>query len=436
MPTDPADSLPPLAADEAVRRVARAREVLLAEIHKVIVGQNDLLEQLLIALLTRGHCLVRSLPGLAKTLSVATLARAVHLKFQRVPFTSDLQPSDLTGREVLIEESTSNRRTYRFVRGPLFTNILLADDFPGAPPQTQATLLQAMQEGQVTVGGTTYELEAPFFVVATQNPAERSGVPPMSAAQLDRFMFSIQLGYPSRDEERRVVATTMGAEKVDVRPVLRARDLVWIQQWVRQIPVAGPLVDYAVDLVRATRPQTPEAPDFVRQWLAAGAGPRAAQHLLLGAQARALIKGRYTVHAADIRWVARPVLRHRLSPNGQAEAAGLCLDQVIERLLQTVPEPSTGDYSTTAPILELADDRGGMSSSRARGPVSPAVPLAVPSTPVVPTVTNGAAHVSSAPSSSEPLLPPPALPPASAPRDARQPAAPRSYSWPPRPSGS
>jgi MoxR-like ATPase len=335
--------------EEAAARVQQAARLLKAELQKVIIGQDQMIEEMLLCLFARGHCLTIGVPGLAKTLTVSTLARTLHLKFSRIQFTPDLMPSDITGTEIIEEEAGTGRRTFRFVRGPVFANIVLADEINRTPPKTQAALLQAMQEYQVTSGGTTHELEQPFFVMATQNPIEQEGTYPLPEAQLDRFMLSIHIGYPSREEERRIVQATTQTASPEVQPVLRARDIVRIQQIVRQVPAGEHMVDYAVDLVRATRPKEPQALPFIKSWLAWGAGPRAAQYLVLGAKARAVLHGRLAVAAADIRALARPVLRHRIFTNFNADAEGIDVDHVLEKLLAAVPEPSHGEASGKPP---------------------------------------------------------------------------------------
>ncbi|MFO0910112.1 MAG: MoxR family ATPase [Isosphaeraceae bacterium] len=336
-----------MSPDEAVHRVQRAGEHLKREIHKVIIGQDAMIEQMMICLFARGHCLTIGVPGLAKTLTVSTLAKALHLGFSRIQFTPDLMPSDITGTEIIDEDTTTGQRHFRFVKGPIFANIVLADEINRTPPKTQAALLQAMQESQVSAGNHTYDLEPPFFVMATQNPIEQEGTYPLPEAQLDRFMLSIQIGYPSRDEERQIVRATTQSAHEEIHPVLKAREILWVQQLVREIPVADHMVDYAVDLVRATRPQETQAPDFIRDWLAWGAGPRAAQYLILTAKARAVLHGRLAVSAADVRAMVRPVLRHRLFTNFNADAAGVNIDQILDRLLQSVSEPSYGEPSPT-----------------------------------------------------------------------------------------
>jgi MoxR-like ATPase len=304
-----------MSPEEAVHRAQRAGELLRREIHKVIIGQESMIEEMLICLFARGHCLTIGVPGLAKTLAVATMAKALHLKFSRIQFTPDLMPSDITGTEIIEEDIATGKRGFRFVPGPIFANIVLADEINRTPPKTQAALLQAMQEYQVTAGSQTFDLEAPFFVMATQNPIEQEGTYPLPEAQLDRFMLSIHIGYPSREDERRIVQATTQPMQDEVKPILSGRDLVWIQELVREVPASAHMIDYAVDLARATRPKEPEAAEFIRDWLAWGAGPRAAQYIVLAAKARAILHGRLAVGAGDIRAVARPVLRHRIFTN-------------------------------------------------------------------------------------------------------------------------
>jgi len=332
-----------LSPEEAVRRIAQARDALVSEVHKVIIGQDEMIEQMLICLFARGHCLTIGVPGLAKTLTVATLAKALRMKFSRIQFTPDLMPSDITGTEIIDQDPSTGQRNFRFVKGPVFANIVLADEINRTPPKTQAALLQAMQEYEVTAAGQTYKLEQPFFVMATQNPIEQEGTYPLPEAQLDRFMLSINISYPTRAEEREIVMATTQSVQQDVRPVMHGQDILWIQQLVRQVPASQHMVDYAVDLVRATRPKEPPSPDFVKNWLAWGAGPRAAQYLILGAKARAVMHGRFAVTADDIRALAFPVLRHRIFTNFNADAEGIDAEQVIEKLIETIPEPTYGE---------------------------------------------------------------------------------------------
>jgi MoxR-like ATPase len=333
---------------EAVDRLAKAHKVLLREIHKVIVGQDQVIDEMLITMFCRGHCLIIGVPGLAKTLLVRTMARVLQLKFNRIQFTPDLMPSDITGTQIIEEDMTTGKRAFRFVRGPIFANIILADEINRTPPKTQAALLQAMQEYQVSSGGDTYELELPFFVLATQNPIEQEGTYPLPEAQLDRFMFNILIDYPSRDEERVIVKSTTYDIDTDLQPVLKGADILLIQRIVRRVPVSDHVVDYAVNLARSTRPGRPESPDFVNQWLSWGAGPRAAQHLVLAAKARTILAGRFNVSAEDVRAVAKPVFRHRLFTNFNADAEGITPETIIDRLMKTIPEPTEAEYAKKA----------------------------------------------------------------------------------------
>jgi MoxR-like ATPase len=330
-----------------VEKLRTAREAMLREVGKVIVGQADVIDSLLIAMFSRGHCLLVGVPGLAKTLMISTLARVLNLKFSRIQFTPDLMPSDITGTDIIQEDPQTGRRVFHFVRGPIFTNLLLADEINRTPPKTQAALLQAMQEYQVTTGGgggKTYPLEPPFFVLATQNPVEQEGTYPLPEAQLDRFMFMVKVGYPAKDEERAIVKATTTETTQDLQPVLTAADILAVQKMVRKVPVSDHIVDYAVSITRATRPGTPDTPDFINNWLTWGAGPRAAQFLVLGAKARAITRGRLNVSADDIRHMAKPVLRHRLITNFNADAEGIDADGIIDKLLQTVKEPGPEAY--------------------------------------------------------------------------------------------
>ena len=318
------------------------------ELQKVIVGQHDVIEQLFAAIFTRGHCLLEGVPGLAKTLMVSTLARILDVGFKRIQFTPDLMPSDITGTNVL-EEDEAGRREFRFVEGPIFTNILLADEINRTPPKTQAALLQAMQEREVTVGRATYELPDPFFTIATQNPIEQEGTYPLPEAQLDRFMFNIKVGYPTADEEERILAVTTRNEKVEVSKVLSGRAIVNVQKLVSSVAVSEYIVKYAARLVRATRPGDATAPQFVRELVDWGAGPRAGQFLINGGKALAAMDGRFSVAIDDIRKIAIPVLRHRISTNFQAQAEGLGTEGVIERLLKEIPEPDVPKFQTPPP---------------------------------------------------------------------------------------
>jgi MoxR-like ATPase len=331
-----------------IEQLAKARSLLLQEIHKVIVGQDDVIEQLMLAVFARGHCLMVGVPGLAKTLLISTIAQVLKLKFNRIQFTPDLMPSDITGTDVIEENRATGERSFRFIRGPIFSNIILADEINRTPPKTQAALLQAMQEYHVTAAGNTYPLDLPFFVLATQNPIEQEGTYPLPEAQLDRFMFMVNVDYPPREDERAIVRSTTSERDVDLRFVLGAKDILGIQKIIRRVPISEHVIDYAVSLARATRPGTPDAPQFINEWLTWGAGPRAAQYLVLGAKARAIFAGRLNVTCDDIRKVARPVLRHRLFTNFNADAEGMTAEKIVERLLATVPEPSPEDYRDRA----------------------------------------------------------------------------------------
>ena len=308
------------------------------ELQKVIVGQTPVIRQLIAAIFTRGHCLLEGVPGLAKTLMVSTLARILDVQFKRIQFTPDLMPSDITGTNVL-DEDASGKRNFRFVEGPVFTNILLADEINRTPPKTQSALLQAMQEREITVGQTTYSLPEPFFVIATQNPIEQEGTYPLPEAQLDRFMFNIKIDYPTLEEEERILSSTTRGESAEVRKILNGKLIVNLQKLVSSVAVSQYIIQYAARLVRATRPSDPSAPDFVRDLVDWGAGPRAGQYLIHGGKAMAAMDGRFSVSVEDIQNVAIPVLRHRVSTNFQAQAEGVSREQLIERLIQTIPPP-------------------------------------------------------------------------------------------------
>jgi len=314
------------------------RQLMQQELQKVIVGQTDVIEQLFAAIFTRGHCLLEGVPGLAKTLMVSTLAKILDIQFKRIQFTPDLMPSDITGTNVL-EEDEHGKRNFRFVEGPIFTNILLADEINRTPPKTQAALLQAMQEREVSVGQTTYELPDPFFTIATQNPIEQEGTYPLPEAQLDRFMFNIKVDYPSLDEEERILAATTRGEKPEIRKVLSGKAIVNLQKLVSSVAVSEYIIKYASRLVRATRPKDESAPTFIRELVDWGAGPRAGQFLIHGGKALAAMEGRFSVAIEDVQKIAVPVLRHRISTNFQAQAEGLTNDEVIKRLVKEIPTP-------------------------------------------------------------------------------------------------
>jgi MoxR-like ATPase len=311
---------------------------LRAEIGRVIVGQDRAVGELLVAFLAGGHALLEGVPGLAKTLLIRTLAEAVDVSFRRIQFTPDLMPTDIIGTEILEEDHASGRRFFKFHRGPVFANIVLADEINRTPPKTQAALLEAMQEYEVTYGGTTYPLERPFFVLATQNPIEQSGTYPLPEAQLDRFLLYIRMGYPSESEERRILARTTGRELPSVSPVVTAAEILAAQALTREVRISEELLAYVTRLVRATRPEESESA-FVRDWVRWGAGPRAGQALILGAKARAVLDGRFAVTLPDLRSIAEPVLRHRILLNFRAEAEGITVAQVTDRLLAEIREP-------------------------------------------------------------------------------------------------
>ncbi len=327
----------PIAKDsdiEAVKNLEEASKLLTREIGKIIVGQEKIIEQLLISLLARGHCLLVGVPGLAKTLLISTLARVLELKFNRIQFTPDLMPSDITGTEIIEEDTSTGQKQFKFVKGPVFANILLADEINRTPPKTQAALLQAMQEHEVTAAGTTYKLDEPFFVLATQNPIEQEGTYPLPEAQLDRFMFNLWVDYPTADEEKEIVKSTTSAYQADLDTILRAEEIQRLQQLVRKVPVADQVVDFAVELVRKTRPVYEDAPAFVKDWISWGAGPRASQYLILAAKTRAILYGQSTPEIADVVAIAEPVLRHRLVTNFNAEAEGVGTVEIIKKVIQ------------------------------------------------------------------------------------------------------
>jgi len=321
---------------QAVQQLNQARERILAELRKAIVGQDEVIDHLLTALFAGGHVLLVGVPGLAKTLLVSSIARVLHLEFNRIQFTPDLMPSDITGTDILEEDATTGGRTMRFIRGPVFAHIVLADEINRTPPKTQAALLQAMQEKEVTAGGQTMKLPKPFFVLATQNPIELEGTYPLPEAQLDRFMFNVRVDYPGATEEEQIVASTTSAYVPHLERVLAAEDILVLQQLVRRVPVTEHVVRYAVRLARATRGRE-DSPEFVKQWVSWGAGPRASQYLVLGAKTRAVLRGRFAPGIEDVQAVAASVLRHRIVTNFTAEAEGVKPDRIIADLLQAVP---------------------------------------------------------------------------------------------------
>jgi len=326
---------------ESIEFLKKARQTLTQEIGQVIIGQQDVIEQLLMALFSRGHCLLVGVPGLAKTLLISTLARILDLKFSRIQFTPDLMPSDIIGTDIIQEDSSTGERNFKFLRGPIFANIVLADEINRTPPKTQAALLQAMQEYKVSVGGITYDLDLPFFVLATQNPIEFEGTYPLPEAQLDRFMFNIQVDYPNLDEEIEIVLSTTSARNPEIKPIMSGEDIIRLQEIIRKVPAADHVVRYAVELVRSTRPDDGSCPESVKKWISWGAGPRASQYLVLGAKARAVMYGHYHISCDDIKAVAKPVLRHRVLTSFTAEADGITSLNIIDELIKIVkaPEP-------------------------------------------------------------------------------------------------
>jgi MoxR-like ATPase len=341
MTTEPSQAMAEQADDtseeellKSVDEIANARESILEQVRKRIYGQTELIEHLLVALFSRGHCLLMGVPGLAKTSLIATLAEVLDLEFNRIQFTPDLMPADITGTDILEEDHSTGKRFFKFIKGPVFTNLLLADEINRTPPKTQAALLQSMQEYEVSAGGKTYDLDLPFLVFATQNPIEQEGTYPLPEAQLDRFMFHLKVDYPDADDEVLIVRKTTSNYKPELESVLDAQKILELQDLVLKVPVSDEVVRYAVDLVRRTRPAESIAPDFVKEYVGWGAGPRASQYLVLGGKARAILDGRLTVSNEDIDALAPSILRHRLLTNFQAEAQGLTTDDIVERLLK------------------------------------------------------------------------------------------------------
>ncbi len=322
---------------ELAQELLKAKKNVVDEIQKVIIGQDEVIEDLLVALFSKGHCLFVGVPGLAKTLLVSTLAKVLNLGFSRIQFTPDLMPSDITGTDILHEDTTSGKRMFQFIKGPIFSNIILADEINRTPPKTQAALLQAMQEKQVTVGGNTYPLTPPFLVFATQNPIEHEGTYPLPEAQLDRFMFMINVTYPSKEEEIKIALSTTSGQLPELQPILNAEQVLQFQELVPRVPVSEHVARYAVELVQNTRPQQNDsAPDFVKEWIDWGAGPRASQYLILGAKAKALMDNRVATTIEDVKAVSRQVLEHRIILNFKAEAENIKVTDVINKLLTTV----------------------------------------------------------------------------------------------------
>ncbi|HEV7282998.1 MAG TPA: MoxR family ATPase [Pirellulaceae bacterium] len=319
---------------QAIKELAGAYERMTEQLARTIVGQNHVVEQVLISLFCRGHVLLVGVPGLAKTLLVSTISQSLKLSFKRVQFTPDLMPADITGTDVLEEDKTTGKRVFRFVHGPLFSNMVLADEINRTPPKTQAALLEAMQERHCTIGEQTYMLPEPFFVMATQNPIEQEGTYPLPEAQLDRFMFNVIVDYPTAVEESQIIKQVTGTYSSEVTPVLSGEDIIRLQRIVRRVPAADHVIDYARDLARNSRPGDPDAPGFVKDMIDWGAGPRAGINLILAAKARAILYGRYHATTDDVRAIALPVMRHRISPSFKAQSAGVTSDDVIRRLIQ------------------------------------------------------------------------------------------------------
>ena len=329
--TDPTDDI------QAIEKLGQARDAIVAELRKSIVGMDDVIDEMMIAIFARGHCLLVGVPGLAKTLLVSSLARTMSLSFKRIQFTPDLMPSDITGTELLQEDPETHQRRFQFQKGPVFTNLLLADEINRTPPKTQAALLEAMQEKRVSSGGEDYELDRPFFVLATQNPIEQEGTYPLPEARLDRFLFNIRVKYPSKTEELDIMRSVTNDDEPALNEVVDGPSILEFQHVVRRIPVADHVFEYAAALVRATRPDEPDAPDFVKKLMAWGAGPRASLNLILAGKARAALRGRCHVSVEDIRELCPPILRHRIIPNFAARSEGMTADTLIEKLVTEIP---------------------------------------------------------------------------------------------------
>jgi MoxR-like ATPase len=328
--------------DELLDKLVTAREQIISQVRKVIIAQDEVVDQAMLSLFVGGHSLVSGVPGLAKTLLIRTVANVLDLTFKRIQFTPDLMPSDITGTDIIEEDRTTGHRSLEFIRGPLFANIILADEINRTPPKTQAALLEAMQEGSVTIQGTTYPLPQPFYVMATQNPIEMEGTYPLPEAQLDRFMFNIQIGYLSEDDEVDVVSQTTSVQEFSFDRNVSGADILAFQRLIRRVPAAESVTRYAVRLVGASRPMSDSAPDYIRRWVNWGASLRASQFLILGGKARAIMHGRYNVSVEDVRALAFPILRHRILLNFHAESERVKPDDVIRRLIETVPEPKSG----------------------------------------------------------------------------------------------
>jgi len=321
---------------ESVERLKEAHDKIVNEIGKVIIGQREIIDQLLVSLLSRGHCLLIGVPGLAKTLLISTLAKVLELKFSRIQFTPDLMPSDITGTEIIEEDVSMGRKSFKFVKGPVFANIVLADEINRTPPKTQSALLEAMQEHEVTVAGETYKLKEPFFVLATQNPIEQEGTYPLPEAQLDRFMFNLWIDYPSYKEETEIVKSTTGTYNANLEKVLSGDDIIFFQNFVRKVPVSDNVIEFAVKFVSSTRPNSNNKFKFIKDWINWGAGPRSSQFLILGAKTFAVLEGRESPDIDDVKRIAKPVLRHRLVTNFNAEAEGIDTTEIIDKLLESM----------------------------------------------------------------------------------------------------
>ena len=327
---------------EHLQKLQNYREAIVHQVRRVIVGQEEVVNQLLVVLLVGGHALITGLPGLAKTLLVRTVATALGLTFNRIQFTPDLMPADITGTDIIEEDVTTGHRTWKFVPGPVFSNVLLADEINRTPPKTQSALLEAMQEYSVTVLGKTYQLSPPFYVLATQNPIELDGSYPLPEAQLDRFIFNIIIGYPTEEEELRVVSSTTSGDIATPQAVTHAAEVLLFQKLVRKVPISDSVSRYVIQFVRSTRPGNPEAPEFIKRYVSYGVSPRAGQYLVLGGKARALLDGRYNVSCEDVQKLAAPILRHRLLLNFHAESDGITSDELVRRLIEAVPTPKSG----------------------------------------------------------------------------------------------
>lgn len=335
---------------QVLEKLRSAHRQLLSEIGKIIIGQQQVLDQLLMAIFCRGHALLVGVPGLAKTLMVSTLSQALDLSFKRIQFTPDLMPTDITGTEVIQDDQATRQRMFKFMPGPIFANIVLADEINRTPPKTQAALLEAMQERKASIGGVDYPMKKPFFVLATQNPIEQEGTYPLPEAQLDRFLFLIKVEYPTADEEEQIMRQGTSDVEIEISKVLHAEDILQLQHIVRRVPVADHIFGFAKQITRMSRPGTPEAPDFVNKWLTWGAGPRASMNLILAAKAHAVLQGNHHVSAEDVIAVAGPILRHRIIPNFTAQSEGVSVDDIIQRLLGSVSKNANYRSESKQPV--------------------------------------------------------------------------------------